>query len=133
MEFHARQLNNSGIWWCISLSKTSLPRLCSPRPPPDAAPHAAQAIRHKERERRGGGGVNNTRTAPLKFMSHLRALKSPRRMTVASGGARAAAHLAGDSPRQGAHGGRLGVSKHDSFLLTGEPLANGEAPGGRGA
>lgn len=70
--------------------------------------------------------MNNTRTTPLEFMSHLRAWKSPRQISVASGEARRAAHLEGDSLRQGAHGGKLGVSKHGSFLLTGEPLANGE-------
>lgn len=77
--------------------------------------------------------MNNTRTAPFEFVSHLRAWKSLRQISVASGAARRAAHLAGDSPRRGAHGGRLGVSKHGSFLLTGEPSANIEAPGGRGA
>lgn len=75
--------------------------------------------------------MNNTRTTPFEFMSHLHAWKSPRQISVASGEARQVAHLKGDSPRQGAHGGRLGVSKYGSFLLTGVPLANGVAPTGR--
>lgn len=64
-------------------------------------------------------------------MSQLHPWKSPRQISVASGTAKQAAHLVGDSLRQGAHGDRLGVSKHGSFLLTGEPLANGVALGSR--
>lgn len=62
--------------------------------------------------------MNTTRTTTFEFMSHLRAWKSPRRISVASGEAMQVAHLEGDSPRQGALRGRLGVSKHGSFLST---------------
>lgn len=72
--------------------------------------------------------MKNTRTAPFEFVSHLRAWKSPRQISVTSGAARRVAHLAGDSPRRGAHGGRLGVS---TWLVPLNRGAVGERRGSR--